>query len=45
MDEDAHDVYRLFVAVDTETFVSGVERLRGDPLSSPVTEGDCCTIG
>lgn len=37
-DKDAHDVYRLFVAVGLETFVSGVARLQDDPLSSLVTE-------
>lgn len=37
-DKDAHDVYRLFVAVETETFAEGVERLRADPLSRSVTE-------
>ena len=32
-------------AVGTETFVPGVERLRGDPLSSPVTEDALVFLG
>ncbi|HEX4465500.1 MAG TPA: hypothetical protein VH042_12760 [Solirubrobacterales bacterium] len=37
-DKDAHDVYRLLVAVDTEILSEAISRLLGDEISSAVTE-------
>lgn len=36
-DKDAHDVYRLLVAVDTEVLAGRVRHLAGDPLAGPAT--------
>ncbi len=38
LDKDAHDVYRLFVAVPTEDLATAMVRLVDDPLAGPVTE-------
>lgn len=37
-DKDAHDVYRLFVAVPTDALAAAMQRLLADPLAAPVTE-------
>lgn len=37
-DKDAHDVYRLFVAVPTDALAATMTRLLADPLAGPVTE-------
>jgi hypothetical protein len=37
-DKDAHDVYRLFVAVPTDVLAATVRRLLADPLAGAVTE-------
>ncbi len=37
-DKDAHDVYRLLVAVQTNVLVEGLRRLRLDDLASASTE-------
>jgi hypothetical protein len=38
VDKDAHDVYRLLVAVPTERLASKLAQLRTDDLAGPVTE-------
>ena len=37
-DKDAHDLYRLLVAVMTEPLAASMRRLRADPLSADVTQ-------
>lgn len=37
-DKDAHDVYRLFVAVPTDALAAAMQRLLVDPLAAPVTQ-------
>jgi hypothetical protein len=37
LDKDAHDVYRLLVAVPTPALAARIERLRADPVSAPAT--------
>ena len=37
-DKDAHDVYRLFVAVPTDLLAEATHRLLADPLAGDVTE-------
>jgi hypothetical protein len=37
LDKDAHDLYRLLVAVPTEELAAGLQRLRADELAGPVT--------
>jgi len=37
LDKDAHDIYRLLVAVPTPELAAAITRLMNDPLSSPVT--------
>jgi hypothetical protein len=37
-DKDAHDVYRLFVAVPTDALATTLQRLLADPLAGAVTE-------
>lgn len=37
VDKDAHDIYRLLVAIDTETLAEGIRRLTHDQLTEPVT--------
>lgn len=37
-DKDAHDIYRLLVAIDTEVVAEGLLRLQADPLAGSVTE-------
>lgn len=37
-DKDAHDVYRLFVAVSTDALAPAMQRLLVDPLAAPVTQ-------
>src|SRR5680860_717340 len=36
-DKDAHDLYRLLVAIPTADLVKSLEKLRGDELSAEVT--------
>jgi hypothetical protein len=36
-DKDAHDIYRLFVAVPTDRLAATMRRLRADPLAAAVT--------
>jgi hypothetical protein len=38
MDKDAHDIYRLLVAVSTQTLVAAVSTLLDDPLAGPATD-------
>ncbi|GAA1228684.1 hypothetical protein GCM10009676_08900 [Prauserella halophila] len=38
VDKDAHDVYRLLIAVDTGELAASMKRLCLDPLARPVTE-------
>lgn len=38
VDKDAHDVYRLLVAVATKDLADSVKRLRCDPMAGPITE-------
>jgi hypothetical protein len=38
LDKDAHDIYRLLVAADTDTLAAAFARLRRDELASSVTE-------
>ena len=38
VDKDAHDIYRVFRAVQTETLVPGFELLRANDTSREVTE-------
>ena len=37
-DKDAHDVYRLFVAVPTDLLAEATHRLLADPLAGDVTD-------
>lgn len=37
LDKDAHDLYRLLVAIPTEELAAGLARLRSDPLAGDVT--------
>lgn len=37
-DKDAHDVYRLFVAISTDDLAAAMRRLIGDPLCGAVSE-------
>lgn len=37
LDKDAHDLYRLLRAVDTDEIAAGLTRLRSDRSSAPVT--------
>lgn len=37
VDKDAHDIYRLLVAVPTKTIAGTLHRLRSDPLAGSVT--------
>lgn len=36
-DKDAHDMYRILVAIETEALVEGLQRLLADPISAPCT--------
>ncbi|MFI7434674.1 hypothetical protein [Micromonospora haikouensis] len=38
VDKDAHDIYRLLVAVPTEQFAAKLQTLRDDDLAGPVTD-------
>lgn len=38
MDKDAHDVYRLLVAIPTKRLAGGLQYLQGDDLASACTE-------
>jgi hypothetical protein len=38
LDKDAHDIYRLLVAVPTDTLAAAIVRLRQDPLAGSSTE-------
>jgi hypothetical protein len=38
VDKDAHDIYRLLVAIPSTQLASAINRLRRDPLAGPVTE-------
>jgi hypothetical protein len=37
-DKDAHDMYRILIAVETEPLVEGFRRLLAEPVSAPVTD-------
>ncbi len=41
VDKDAHDVYRLLVAIDTSTFVAAFRLLLDDDLAGEVRHGAC----
>lgn len=38
IDKDAHDIYRLLVAIDTNTLAATLQDLRASDLAGPVTE-------
>lgn len=37
LDKDAYDIYRLLIAIDTESLAASLARLLGDPLAGDVT--------
>ncbi|XVU25011.1 hypothetical protein ACQPZJ_48775 [Actinoplanes sp. CA-054009] len=37
-DKDAHDMYRIFVAIETEALAQGFRRLLADPTSAAVAD-------
>jgi hypothetical protein len=37
VDKDAHDIYRLLVAISTDTLATALHRLLNDDLAGPVT--------
>jgi hypothetical protein len=38
VDKDAHDLYRLLVAIQTEDIAQSLQRLQTDPLAGPTTD-------